>query len=91
MCLHWPFTLQERSESAFSCKWDFFSLDEHLPLVHVAYPKGEKDDELLPEKEVKLETVQNSSAIQIQGKKNIICCRKSISAPVEVAALALNT
>lgn len=24
-------------------------------------------------------------------KKNIICCRKSISAPVEVAALALNT
>lgn len=23
-CLHWPFTLQERGESAFSCKWDFF-------------------------------------------------------------------
>lgn len=34
------FHFAERGESAFSCKWDFFSLDEHLPLVHVAYPKG---------------------------------------------------
>lgn len=75
-CVYIGLSLCRRGESAFSCKWDFFSLDEHLPLVHVAYPKGEKDDELLPEKAVELETVENSSASQIQEKK-VIYCRKS--------------
>lgn len=79
-CLYlcWPFTLEEKGESAFSCKWDFLSLDEHLPLVQVAYPKGGKDDEQLhSEKEVKFEKIANSSTSQIQEK--IICCRKFIA------------
>lgn len=45
-----------------------------------------RDEEPLPEKEVKLETEENSSASQIK-EKNVICCRKSIAAPVEVFAL----
>lgn len=65
--LHWPFTLEEKGESAFSCKWDFFSLDEHLPLVHVVYPKGGKDNEQPhSEKEVKFEIIANGLAGQIK-------------------------
>lgn len=77
--LHWPFTLEEKGESAFGCKWDFFSLDEHLPLVHVAYPQGGKDDaQLHSEKEVKFEKLANSPTSQIQ-EKNVIYCRQFIA------------
>ena len=61
LSLLWPFTLEEKGESAFSCKYGFFSLDEHLPLAHVAYPKwGEDDEQLHSEKEVKSEKIANS-------------------------------
>lgn len=83
-----------KRESAFSCKQDFFSLDEHLPLVHVAYPKGGKDDEqLLSENEVKLAKIANSSKSQIQEKTWFVAddSLHTISAPVQVITLAFIT
>lgn len=47
----------------------FFSLDEHLPLVPVACPKGGKGHEQLhSEIEVEFEKIANSSTSQIQEK-----------------------